>query len=125
MRVLVILLAAGLAGCGLGRPALMVEMNGRKIQFETFLEGKVPKGVEVTRFDGGSICVAGKYPIQVNGMPVLVTGNEFRIGDRQLIVDQDAEILVLEDGQIEISLPSRPAPETPDVPPDAPDTAAR
>ncbi|HAK93521.1 MAG TPA: hypothetical protein DCM87_00550 [Planctomycetes bacterium] len=125
MRVLIILCAAGLAGCGSGRPALIVEMNGRTIQFETFLEGKVPRGVEVTRFDGSTICVAGKSPIHVNGMPVLVTGNEFRIGSRQLIVDQDAEILVLEDGQIEISLPSRPAPETAEASPAAPETAAK
>lgn len=125
MRVLIILCAACLAGCGSGRPALMVEMNGRTIQFETFLEGKVPRGVEVTRFDGSTICVAGKQPIEINGLPVLVTGNEYRIGSRQLIVDQDAQILVLEGGEIEINLPSKPAPAAAEKPPESSATAAK
>ncbi len=111
MRIFAILLVAGLTGCGWGQPALKVEMNGRTVLFKEFVEGKVPKGVEVTRFDGNSITVTGREPIVVNGIPVLVTGDEIQVGERQFIVDADAKVLVLEDGQIEINVPSGPVPD--------------
>jgi hypothetical protein len=118
MRIAIIVLAAGLAGCSWGKPALVVEMNGRRLEFESFESGKVPRGLEVTRFDPSSIQVSGEKPIEVNGLPVLVDGDEVNIGGRKISVDRDARVLVDSDGQIQVLVPSKPPAPTA-VPPAA------
>ena len=65
MRYVTIALALGLMGCGWGRPALMVELNGRKVEFDEYRSGKIPRGVEVSHMDASSLQVQGSQPIEV------------------------------------------------------------
>ncbi len=113
MRILVLILAAGLAGCGFGRPALMVEINGRKLEFESFQGGKIPLGSEVSYFDSKTLRVQGDQPIEVNGMAVLARGNELTIGGRKFMVDREAKILVSKQGEIQVSLNTKPSASDP------------
>ena len=116
MRFLSIaVLAAGLAGCAWGKPALVVEMNGRRVEFEEFESGKIPSGLEVSRFDAGSVQVSGDRPLEVNGIPVQVIGNLVTIGGRRFTVDSDALIIVGSGGEIRVQFPvglpaAKPAP---------------
>jgi len=113
MRSMSLILAVGLTGLtgcsSFGRPALLVEMNGRKVGFEEFAAGKVPRGVEVSEFTPNSLRVQGDGPIQVNGMEMLATGDQMSIGGRKITIDVDAEIMVRKDGQVDVRLPARPA----------------
>lgn len=112
MRLFSLLLLLALVGCMSGRSRMLVDMNGRKVQFEAFEAGKVPRDVEVSHFDTRNLHVQGETPIEVNGIPVLVQGDEVAIGPRKIIVDSDAAILVRKDGQIEVRVPSTaPAPK--------------
>ncbi len=108
MRSLCLIMVVGLAGCSsFGRPAFLVEMNGRKVGFEKFEAGKVPRGVEVTQFSPDSLSVQGEDPIQVNGVEVLASGDQVSIGGRKIAVDPDARIMVRKDGEVEVRLPAR------------------
>jgi hypothetical protein len=109
MKILILGLVAGLSGCISTRPGLIVEMNGRKLEFENFEAGKLPKGTEVTHFDPRSIKVLGDHPIEVNGFSVLAQGEAFTIGSRTISADHDAEIHVRANGEIEVHLPGGPA----------------
>jgi len=82
--------AAAMAGCGHGRPGLLVEMNGRRLEFEKFEAGKVPQGLEVSRFDAGSIQVQGDRPFEVNGISILCEGDDLIIGGRKMSIDREA-----------------------------------
>ena len=106
MRFLSIaVLAAGLAGCAWGKPALVVEMNGRRVEFEKFESGKIPIGLEVSHFDAGSVRVSGDKSLEVNGIPVQVIGNLVTIGGRRFTVDSDALIVVGSGGEIRVQFP--------------------
>ncbi len=105
MRTITILLAALIAGCAHGRPAFLLELNGRKVEFEKFEGGKVPKGLEVSHFERESIQVLGEKAVEVNGLSVYCDGDEIVIGGRKLRVDRDARVYVCWDGQIQVELP--------------------
>ena len=102
-----ILLVAG--GCSSMRPALTVEMNGRKLEFETFQGGKIPRGTDVPSFGPATIQVVGDHPIEVNGMSVLTKGDSFTIAGRTLSVDKDAQVIVRSNGEIQVVVPVKPA----------------
>jgi hypothetical protein len=110
MRILVaLLLLAALGGC-YARPALVVEMNGRKLEFEKYQKGRIPKGsVEVTHMDSENIRVQGDGVIEVNGLSIRTHDDEVSIGGRKFSVDSDARVLVHGDGQIEVQLSPRQA----------------
>ena len=105
MRTCAILLTLMLAGCG--SPALMVEVNGRKLEFDEYRYGKMPKGVEVSHVDSTTIQVQGDLAIEVNGIPVQAQGDGLVIGGRKITVDRDAKVLVHDNGEIEVKVSSR------------------
>ncbi len=110
MRTLLAMLAIGLAGCsGFGRPALLVEMNGRQVGFDRFETGKVPRGVEVTEFTPSTLRVRGESPIQVNGVEVYAAGQQMSIGGRKITIDDDAQVIVRKDGAVDVRLPQQAA----------------
>ena len=112
MRIPFALLMFILAGCH-ARPALVVEMNGRKLEFEKYQKGRIPKGaVEVTHMDSESIRVQGEGVIEVNGLAIRTRDDEVNIGGRKFSVDSDARVLVHEDGQIEVQLSPKQAAAT-------------
>jgi len=103
--VLAAVLAAALAGCAHGRPAFVVEMNGRRLEFERFESGSIPRGIEVSRFDSASMDLTGDEPIVVNGFPVQVAGDQVTIGGRRFTVDGDARVVVDGEGTIQVEMP--------------------
>jgi hypothetical protein len=117
MRTITILLAALLAGCAHGRPAFLLELNGRKVEFEKFEGGKVPRGLEVSHFERERIQVEGEKAIEVNGLSVYCDGDDIVIGGRKLCVDRDARVYVCKDGEIQVQVPkaaeAAPAPAAP------------
>jgi hypothetical protein len=112
-------LAIALLGCRSTRPALLVEMNGRRLEFDSFVNGKVPKGNEVLNVDPTRLQVKGDGPIEVNGISLLARGDDLTVGGRKLTVDRDFQVKVLSSGEIQIIVPSKsgpassPAPSTP------------
>ena len=92
------------AGCASGRPAFTVEMNGRKVEFETFESGRIPRGNEVTRFDRQSIQILGEVPVEVNGVGVLISSEAYTVGGRRISVEGDARVVVKKSGEIQVSL---------------------
>src|SRR5262245_1952192 len=104
----VVVLALFVAGCSSMRPALTVEMNGRKLEFETFRGGKVPRGFEVPSFGPGNIQLVGDQAIEVNGMSVVVQGDSFTVGGRTVSADKDAQVFVRSNGEIQVLVPPKP-----------------
>ena len=92
------------AGCSSMKTALMVDINGRKIEFESFRGGKIPRGSDVPSFGPGNIQVFSEQPIEVNGLQIQTKGDSLTVGGRTLTVDQDARVFVRSNGQIQVSL---------------------
>ena len=104
----VLALAVALLGCRSTRPALLVEMNGRRLEFDSFVKGKVPKGNEVLYVDPTSLQVKGDFPIEVNGISLLANGDNLTVGGRKLTLDRDFDVKVNSNGEVQIRVPSKP-----------------
>jgi len=115
-------LLALLAGCASARPAFTVEMNGRRVEFESFQAGKIPRGNEVSYFDRQSLHVAGDVPVELNGVSVLASDEGFTLGGRRFVVDGDARVVVRKDGEIHVSMKAQPGATA--APPVAPAASA-
>src|SRR5262245_38189083 len=104
MKKTLAILALALAplGCASHRPPLLVEMNGRRLEFDSFVKGKVPKGNEVLYVDPTSLQVKGDIPIEVNGISLLANGDNLMVGGRKLSVDRDFEVKVSSNGEVQI-----------------------
>ena len=109
MRTIMVFTVLALTvGCSQHR-SYVVEVNGRQVVFEDFREGKVPRGVEVTRVTTDHLAVRGAAPIEVNGMKVFAEAESLTVGGESLRVSQRASVRVREDGHVEVDLPLEPA----------------
>ena len=60
----------------------------------SFSQLKLPRGIELTEFDGSLMKINGRETIQVNGQDVYVDDDEVTIGKNKLTVDKDHLIYV-------------------------------
>ena len=108
MRLLVAVLVLTLSGCATNNP-YVVEVNGRKVLFESFRSGRVPAGMEIVHFSPGGIRVVGDTPIAVNGVRVTADHESVTIEDQRFTVHPNSRFSIDAQGELQIQMRIPPA----------------
>ena len=98
----VVLSSLLLAGVGCGSYPLYLEFNGRLVEVQEMKQASLPRGLEVTFFDGRLMKVNGREAINVNGKPLTVNDSNVSHGTSRHVLGPQHKLVIQKDGKVTI-----------------------
>lgn len=100
LAVVPIVLALCAGGCATN--GLVIDFNGRTVEVRRMRELSLPRGLEVTRFDGRVMEVNGREPITLNGKELTVDGSDVRLGSSRHVLGPQHRLVIERTGKLSI-----------------------
>ena len=101
MKKLITLLALALVlpltGC-LGSKSLILDFNGRTVEYKKLNSMRFPRGIEMTSFDGKTMQLNGRETLTVNGQDLYVDDGEITFGDHKTTINENQRLIIGDDG---------------------------
>lgn len=102
IRISLALSLPALIAAGCTAHPMLFEFNGRLIEVHEMQNASLPRGLEVTYFDGQIMKINGREAIKVNGKDLTVSESKVNHGGNRHTLGPEHKLVIQKDGNVSI-----------------------